>query len=52
MKNGIVFACNSSFYEGLVVSINSLKRHNSQIGIEVLNTGLSAEQVKYLTLGG
>jgi len=48
MKNGIVFACNSTFYEGLVVGINSFRHYNPQTNIEVLNTGLSVEQVKKL----
>lgn len=49
MKNGVVFACNDFFFEGLVVGINSLKLYNPEVQIEVLDTGLTNEQVRYLS---
>ena len=48
MNNGFVFACNSYFYSGLIVTIKSLLRFNPSAKIEVLDTGLSNDQIKDL----
>lgn len=48
MKNGFVFACNGFFYPGLIVTIKSLLKFNPRSNIEVLDTGLSDEQIQHL----
>ena len=48
MNNGFVFACNDYFYPGLIVTIKSLLKFNPSAQIEVLDTGLSNEQIKDL----
>lgn len=48
MNNGFVFACNSTFYSGLLVTVKSLLKYNSTAKIEVLDTGLDLEQVNEL----
>lgn len=48
MNNGFVFACNDFFFSGLLVTIKSLWKFNPSAKIEVLDTGLSNEQVMEL----
>lgn len=48
MNNGFVFACNDYFYPGLVVTMKSLLKFNPSAKIEVLDTGLSHNQIKDL----
>lgn len=48
MNNGFVFACNDYFYPGLIITIKSLLKFNPSAQIEVLDTGLSNEQIKDL----
>lgn len=48
MNNGFVFACNSTFYSGLLITVKSLLKYNPTAKIEVLDTGLDQEQVNEL----